>query len=48
MYHRLWVIGKIITLLANLNSKTQFVFERFLYGYIGGFDEIIFILKKIK
>jgi len=46
-YHRLGFFGKIIKKLANINSKTQFIFERFLVGYIGGFDEIVFVLKKI-
>ena len=26
-YHRLWILGKIITKLANLNPRTQFIFE---------------------
>jgi predicted SAM-dependent methyltransferase len=46
-YHRLSFVGKIITYLANRSAKSQFIFERFFAGYVGGFDEIMFVLKKI-
>lgn len=47
IYSRLWVFGKFITWLSNYSPKWQHIFERFLFGYIGGFDEMIFVLKRI-
>lgn len=45
-YNRLGIIGKIITKIANKNERTQWIFERFLLYYLGGFDECYFELQK--
>jgi SAM-dependent methyltransferase len=45
-YNRLGFFGKIITKFANKSEKTQYIFERYLCYYFGGFDEVYFELIK--
>lgn len=47
-YTRLGSFGRLITQIANSNSRRQYVFERFVCNFIGGFDESFFKLSPIK
>ena len=41
-------LRKIIDKIANFKNGTQNIFERFLSGYIGGFEEVYFKLRVVK
>ena len=41
-------LGKFIDRVVNSSSMVQNIFERFLSGYIGGFEEVYFKLRVVK
>ncbi len=48
LYTRLGRIGKLINWLANRNKRTQYIWERFLCYYVGGFDLSYFELRPLE
>jgi ubiquinone/menaquinone biosynthesis C-methylase UbiE len=47
-YARLKWIGYLIDFIVNLSPQTQYLFERFLCYYLGGFGEVYFELEVLK
>lgn len=45
---RMKKVGLLVDKVVNSRSSIQNIFERFLHGYIGGFEEVYFRLKVIK
>lgn len=45
---RMKKIGRLLDRLVNASPRMQNIFERFLCGYLGGFEEVYFKLRVVK